>query len=159
MFPNKPEQVFEFRTYTASPGNLERLNDRFRDHTVKLFEKHGMTNVGYWTPAKNEPGAADTLIYLLAHKTSETAKASWDGFRGDPAWAAAKKASEDQAHGPLTIPNGVKSQYLKATDVFADEVKAIGGPRHMRNPKKPLDLSRCGFNYARLGSNQQPSVP
>jgi hypothetical protein len=111
-----PERVFELRTYTASAGNLDRLNNRFRDHTLKLFEKHGMTNVGYWTPATNQPGAADTLIYLLAHKSAESARASWDAFRADPAWAAAKKASEEQAHGSLTVPDGVKSKFLKATD-------------------------------------------
>jgi hypothetical protein len=111
-----PERVFELRTYTSSSGNLDRLNDRFRKHTLKLFEKHGMTNVGYWTPAKNEPGAADTLIYLLAHTSTEAAKKSWDAFRADPAWIAAKKASEEVAGGSLTVPDGVKSVYLKPTD-------------------------------------------
>jgi hypothetical protein len=111
-----PERLFELRTYTASAGNLERLNDRFRNHTIKLFEKHGMTNVGYWNVAKNEPGAADTLIYILAHKSVDDAKKSFDAFRADPAWTAARKASEEQAGGALTVPNGVKSQFMKPTD-------------------------------------------
>jgi len=42
--------VFELRTYTAAAGRLGALNARFRDHTLKLFARHGITNVGYWTP-------------------------------------------------------------------------------------------------------------
>src|SRR5262249_53339108 len=87
-------RVFELRTYTATPGNLENLNARFRDHTLSLFKKHGMTNVGYWNLMKDQTGADNTLIYILAHKTQEAAKASFDAFRKDPDWVAAKDASE-----------------------------------------------------------------
>lgn len=111
-----PERVFEMRTYTATPGRLAALNERFRNHTLKLFERHGMTNVGYWTLAKNEPGAADTLIYFLAHKSADAAKASFGAFRNDPDWVAAKKSSEERAGGSLTAPDGVKSVFLKPTD-------------------------------------------
>ncbi len=111
-----PDRVFELRVYTASKDNLDRLNARFRDHTCKLFDKHGMTNVGYWTPMKDQKGAEDTLVYILAHKSAEAGKASWDNFRKDPDWLAARKASEDKAGGPLTVKDGVKSTYLKATD-------------------------------------------
>jgi hypothetical protein len=110
------DRVFELRTYTASPNNLEHLNARFRDHTCKLFEKHGMTNLGYWVPMKDQKGANDTLIYILAHKSPEAAKASFAAFGKDPAWNAARKASEEKAGGSLTTPGGVKSQFLKATD-------------------------------------------
>jgi hypothetical protein len=118
------ERVFELRTYTASKGNLENLNARFRDHTLKLFEKHGMTNVAYWVLVKEQKGAqsplkehADaTLIYLLAHKNREVAKKSFDAFRSDPAWQSALKASEEKAGGPLTVKDGVKSLFMKATD-------------------------------------------
>jgi hypothetical protein len=109
-------RVFELRTYTASKGNLENLNARFRDHTVKLFEKHGIANVGYWVPLKDQKGADDTLIYLLAHQSEEAAKASFAAFRKDPAWTAALKASEEKAGGPLTVKDGVKSVLLKPTD-------------------------------------------
>src|SRR5205814_1714368 len=94
---NKDTAVYEIRTYYAAPGKLDALNVRFRDHTLKLFEKHGMTNVGYWVPLSDQKGAGDTLIYLLAHKSAEAAKASFDAFRKDPAWLAARKASEEQA--------------------------------------------------------------
>jgi hypothetical protein len=110
------DRVFELRTYTAEPGRLNALNARFRDHTLKLFEKHGITNVGYWTPLPGPKGADNTLIYILAHKDMDAAKASWAGFRGDPAWTAAKTASEQKAGGPLTVPDGVKSVYMKPTD-------------------------------------------
>ena len=59
-------KVYELRTYHCAPGRLEALKARFRDHTVKLFERHGMKNVGYWTSA-DAPASADTLIYILAH--------------------------------------------------------------------------------------------
>ena len=109
-------RVFELRTYTASKGNRASLNARFRDHTMKLFEKHGMTNIGYWVPLKDQKGADETLIYLLAHQSLDAAKASFAAFRADPAWTAARKASEEKAGGPLTVKDGVKSVYLKATD-------------------------------------------
>ncbi|MBM3881048.1 MAG: NIPSNAP family protein [Verrucomicrobia bacterium] len=109
-------RVFELRTYTASPGNLGHLNARFRDHTVKLFEKHGIANVAYWTPAPKESGADDTLVYILSHKSREAAAASFGTFRTDPAWLAARKQSEEKAGGSLTTQGGVKSVFMTATD-------------------------------------------
>jgi hypothetical protein len=108
--------VIEMRTYTATPGKLDNLNARFRDHTLKLFEKHGITNLGYFTPLGGTKGADDTLIYFLAHKSLDAAKTSWDAFRKDADWTAARTASEQKAGGSLTVPNGVKSVFLKPTD-------------------------------------------
>ena len=114
--------VFELRTYTTEAGRLNNLNARFRDHTLKLFEKHGMTNVTYWNLAADQKGAksplvaGNTLIYLLTHKSADAAKASFDAFRADPAWVAAKEASEQKAGGSLTIKDGVKSEFLVPTD-------------------------------------------
>ena len=110
------ERVFELRTYIASPGNLGNLNARFRNHTLKLFEKHGITNIGYWCPLEGQPGAGETLIYIVAHESVEAAKASFGTFREDPDWLAARKASEEKAGGSLTAPGGVMSLFLKATD-------------------------------------------
>ena len=110
------ERLFELRTYTAPAGKLPDLHARFRDHTLALFEKHGMTNLIYWQHLADQPGADVTLTYLLAHKDAETAKASWAAFRADADWIAAKKASEDKAGGSLTVPDGVKSVFMKATD-------------------------------------------
>jgi hypothetical protein len=109
-------RLFELRTYTATPGKLDNLNARFRDHTCKLFEKHGMVNFGYWTPTDKDKGAENTLIYIVAHKHKEASDASWKAFREDPLWVAAKKASEEKAGGSLTVPDGVKSVFMAPTD-------------------------------------------
>jgi hypothetical protein len=107
-------RLFELRTYTAAADKLTDLNNRFRDHTLQLFAKHGIANVAYWTPADKDKGAENTLIYILAHKDKAAAEQSWKAFRADPDWTAAKSASE--VNGPLTVTNGVKSVYMKATD-------------------------------------------
>src|SRR3989337_2617168 len=108
------DRVFELRTYTAPPGKLDALKTRFRDHTVKLFEKHGMTNVGYWVP-QEAPLAENTLIYIVAHSGREAAKKSWDGFRNDPDWVKARTASE--AAGPINIK--VESVFMNPVDFSA----------------------------------------
>ena len=88
------DRVFEMRTYTAYPGKLEDLHSRFRDHTTRLFEKHGMTNIGYWVPQDPER-SQNTIIYILAYPSREFATEAWDAFRADPEWVAAKAASEE----------------------------------------------------------------
>jgi hypothetical protein len=113
---DKSPRVFELRTYTATPGNLPNLLARFRDHTVKLFEKHGMTNIGYWVPVKGAADADTTLIYLLAHKDRDAAKASFAAFGKDPEWQEARKASEVKGGGSLTTKGGVQSLFLKPVE-------------------------------------------
>ncbi len=110
-----PARVFELRTYTTGPGNLTRLHDRFRNHTVGLFSKHGMEHFGYWSLDKGQPGADGTLIYLLAHKSKEASEASFKAFRANPDWIAARDASEKAAGGSLTVKDGVKSVLLAPT--------------------------------------------
>ncbi|MEO7318438.1 MAG: NIPSNAP family protein [Chthoniobacteraceae bacterium] len=110
------ERVFEMRTYTTTPGNLPLLHSRFRDHTIGLFKKHGMTNLFYWQLTADQKEADNTLVYLLAHASVDAAKASFDAFRADADWIAARKASEEKVGGSLTVPDGVKSVFLKATD-------------------------------------------
>lgn len=109
-------RVFELRTYTAAEGRLAALDARFRDHSAGLFAKHGMTNLWYFHPLDADKGAADTLIYLLAHASREAAAASWAAFRADPAWVAARAASEQAAGGALTVKDGVKSVFVLPTD-------------------------------------------
>ena len=92
------------------------MHSRFRDHTLGLFAKHGLTSLGYFQPLPGQPAAANTLLYFLAHKDAAAAKSSWDAFRADPAWLAAKNASETAAGGSLTVPDGVVSIFLKPTD-------------------------------------------
>jgi NIPSNAP len=110
----KKIRLFEIRTYTTEPGKLDALNARFRDHTTKLFEKHGMTNIGYWTPA-DEPRSKDTLIYVIAHESAAAAKQSWDGFRNDPEWVKAR--TESEAAGPIV--RKVESMFANPTDYSA----------------------------------------
>ena len=89
-----PGRVFEMRTYTTLPGQLPKLLARFRDHTTKLFEKHGITNVGYWVPLEGQPGAGNTLTYLLSHASVDAQKKSFDAFRADPEWVKVRTESE-----------------------------------------------------------------
>jgi len=111
------ERVFELRTYTTPEGKLSALNSRFRDHTLKLFTRHGMTHIGYWTPAPDkEPADSRTLIYILSHPSKEAGLKSFETFRADPEWIAAKAASETNGALTLPQPEGVKSMYLRATD-------------------------------------------
>jgi hypothetical protein len=104
-------RVFEIRTYTANEGKLNDLQARFRNHTTKLFKKHGMTNVGYWVP-QDAPLSENTLIYVLAYPSREAAKKSWDGFRNDPEWHKARDASE--VNGKLV--SKVESVFMTPAD-------------------------------------------
>ena len=105
------QKVYELRTYYTHPGKLQDLNTRFRSHTTRIFEKHGMTNVGYWVP-QDEPAKSNTLIYVLAHDSREAAKKSWDAFRNDPEWQKVRTASE--ANGPIVTK--VDSVFMDPTD-------------------------------------------
>lgn len=105
------KRVFELRTYTAPEGKLGELQARFRNHTVRIFEKHGMTNVGYFVP-QDAPASQNTLIYILAHKDREAAKQSWAAFQKDPDWVKAR--TESEANGRLTTQ--VLSVFMDPTD-------------------------------------------
>ena len=85
-------KVFELRTYTATPGNLQNLHARFRDHTIRIFGNHGMKVVGFWSPTSEEE-RGDTLVYMLEHASQEAANASWEAFGQDPEWAGVSEAS------------------------------------------------------------------
>ncbi len=104
-------RVFELRTYTAPEGKLSNLEARFRDHTMRIFENHGMMNVGYWTP-QDAPNSANTLVYIIAHDSREAAAASWDAFRSDPEWSTVSR--ESQVDG--RIVSSVESVFLDPTD-------------------------------------------
>jgi hypothetical protein len=115
----KAGRVIELRTYKMVPDCLDDINARFRDHTMKLFEKHGMTNLIYWNLMADQKEADNTLVYLLAHKSKEAGLASFTAFRQDPDWLAARKASEEKA-GVESLtkpqPEGVQSIYCLPTD-------------------------------------------
>ena len=104
-------KVFELRTYTAPEGKINDLVARFRNDTLRIFEKHGMDNVGYWLPT-DAPASSNTLIYILAHDSRDAATKSWAAFREDPEWKAV--AERTQANGPIV--SKVESVFLEATD-------------------------------------------
>lgn len=110
------DRLFEMRTYRAAKHRLPALHGRFREHTLRLFEKHGITNLGYFQLLPGQPGADETLLYFIAHDDAAAARASWKTFGADPEWQAAKKASEAAAGGSLTAENGVTSILLTPTD-------------------------------------------
>lgn len=104
-------RVFELRTYYVLPGRMKAMNARFRDHTNRLFEKHGIAIVGFWQPA-DPKDAESKLIYILAHKSREAAEKSWADFRNDPEW---KKVREDSEKDGKIIEK-VEALYLNPTD-------------------------------------------
>jgi hypothetical protein len=105
------QRVFELRTYTAPEGKLDALSARFRDHTLELFKKHGITSVGYFLP-QDAPKSQNTFIYILAHPDRQTAQKNWAAFQADPEWR--KAFAESEAQGTLT--SKVESVFLTPTD-------------------------------------------
>jgi hypothetical protein len=105
----KDSRCFELRTYYPAPGKFEALHARFRDHTNKLFVKHGMELVGYWVAADKD---GEKLIYILAHKSRDAAKKSWQDFQNDPDWKKAR--GESEANGKLV--EKVETVFMAATD-------------------------------------------
>jgi hypothetical protein len=104
-------KVFELRIYTATPGNLDNLHARFRDHTTRIFGNHGMKVVGYWTPTSEEE-SENTLVYMLEHASQDAADASWRAFGQDPEWGRVAEVSN--ANGQIL--GGIERRYMKATD-------------------------------------------
>lgn len=110
------QSVYELRTYTTHDGKLDDLDARFRDHTIGLFNKHGMESLGYWHPVDME----NTLIYVIKHKSPDAAKKSWDDFMNDPQWKAVAKSST--ADGPI-LAKAPQSVYMRTTDYSLEMLK------------------------------------
>lgn len=115
----KSGKFYELRIYHAFPGKLEDLHKRFREHTVKLFEKHGMEVVGFWGPTDKEHGSETKLHYILAYPSREARAASWKAFQADPDWVKARTASE--VNGKLV--EKVEQVYLGEVDYFTSKKK------------------------------------
>lgn len=103
-------KVYEMRTYTTYDGKLDALHQRFQNHTMAFFEKHGMENIGYWIPTDPEL-QNNTLIYIVSHDSPEAANTSWDSFRSDPEWQEVYEASH--ADGPIV--ENIESVYMNST--------------------------------------------
>ena len=110
----RADRFFEMRTYYANPGKMPALNARFKDHTTKMFEKHGMTNIGYWSPQTGE-NAENTLVYILAYPSKEAREKSWKAFGEDPDWKKAKADSEKDG----VLVSKVVSVFMTPTDYSA----------------------------------------
>jgi hypothetical protein len=104
-------RIYELRTYHVVPGKMQALVDRFRNHTVKLFEKHGMKVVGFWTPTDPKQ-TQTTLIYVLSFRSREDADRAWTTFQNDPDWQAVKK--ETEKNGKLV--ERVDSVFMRPTE-------------------------------------------
>lgn len=114
-FPETGTSLFyEMRRYTTNEGKLDALDARFRDHTIGLFEKHGITNLPYFHLAADEEGVGTTLLYFIAAPSEESRNASFEAFSKDPAWKAAREASEKA--GKILVKQGVEALYLQTTD-------------------------------------------
>lgn len=87
--------VFEVRTYIASAGKFDDLQARFRDHTIRIFERHGMKSIAYWIPLDQR----NTLVYIIQHESREAAARNWKAFGSDPEWV--KIAAASNANGNL----------------------------------------------------------
>lgn len=118
------ERVYELRTYTTNEGKLENLNARFRDHTLRIFKRHGMENHAYWVPVGE--GEDNTLVYIISHASNDAAKASWDGFRGDAEWQ--KVAAESEKDGKI-LAKRPDSVYMETTDFSPQNFESTEEPR------------------------------
>lgn len=106
-------RFFEMRTYHVADGKMEALHDRFRQHTNRLFKKHGIDMVGYWTvSAKPGEGPKNTLVFILGYPSREEQPKRWQAFANDPDWVKAKNESERD--GPLV--SKVEQTFLAPTD-------------------------------------------
>lgn len=102
--------IYEQRIYEAMPGRLPDVIARFRDHTTEIFERHGIKNIGYWTPSVGE--WSDRLVYLVAFEDEGQRERAWASFRADPEWAKVTAASE--ANGKIV--KRVSNSLLTPTD-------------------------------------------
>jgi hypothetical protein len=101
--------IYEWRVYEIIPGKKKALNERFAKHTIKLFEKHGMSVVGFWESTIG--GRTNTLYYMLAFRDLEHLESAWKDFASDPEWQGV--ASESEKDGPLVA--SIANMVLKPT--------------------------------------------
>ena len=103
--------VYEHRTYIIPPGRMHDILARFRDHTMALFERHGIEVVGFWVTDIGERSYGE-LVYICRFSDLNARQAAWEAFRADPEWVEVKARTE--ANGPIVARVDVK--ILQATD-------------------------------------------
>ncbi|MEX1011590.1 MAG: NIPSNAP family protein [Balneolaceae bacterium] len=109
--PQVEEPVYQMRIYTAHEGKFEDLKTRFRDHTIRIFEKHGIESIGYWIP---QPPAGDgnTLICIVSYENQAATETSWEAFVNDPEWQQVYE--ESNADGPIV--RQAETFYMNSAD-------------------------------------------
>lgn len=105
-------RVFELRTYYTNEGKLPDLHARFRDHTLTLFEKHGMTNIVYFDLDTDQPGVENTLLYFISHESVEAASQNWQAFISDAQWQSVYEASIEEG----ALVDSLTSMFLRPVD-------------------------------------------
>ena len=101
--------IYELRVYTALPGRMPALLKRFQNDTLRIWEKHGIRQAGFWTTLGG--GSNNDLTYLVAWESLAEREKNWTAFMNDPEWVAARAKSE--ADG-LIVAN-VASSFLQPT--------------------------------------------
>ena len=147
-------RAYELRIYTTNEGKLNALLARFRDHTCKIFEKHGMENIGYWVPLERADDAETTLIYVIAHKSRDAAKDNWKAFGADPDWQAARKASEAAGKILAKAPESIfmtTTEYSPPVKVGAGDKERVFEMRTYTTPAGKLDALHAPFKNHTIG--------
>ena len=101
--------VYELRIYEVVPGRLQALHNRFANHTLGFFQRHGIQVVGFWT---EEVGTSNQLVYLLAFESLAARERKWSAFQADPEWQAVRARSEAEG-GPIVAR--VRNTILRPT--------------------------------------------
>lgn len=101
--------IYEQRIYTCNPGKLPLLNRRFETATLKIWRKHGIHAVGFFTTLVGED--ANDLTYLIAWESMAERERKWTAFSSDPDWLKAR--AESEVDGPLLAR--VRNQFLAPT--------------------------------------------
>jgi NIPSNAP len=142
----KPDKLYELRLYTANEGKLPDLHARFRDHTMRLFEKHGIENIIYWTVSEGAAGddAKNLLVYIIAHKDQAAATASWAAFQADPEWKTAAAKSEENGKLLAKAPGSV---FMKPVD-FSPADEPVNGKSNA--PARLFELRKYNDGEARV---------
>lgn len=109
-----PDRTFEVRTYRSAPGRLDALSSRFRDHTLGIFARHGVSVTAFFQARDENDPTTGTLVYICDFPSREAADAAWASFREDPEWTKVRAESEERAGGPLTT--SVESLFVEPTD-------------------------------------------
>ena len=101
--------IMEMRVYRCLPGRLPALMKRFDTLTLKLWDKHGIKQAGFWTTLVGESNLE--LYYLLAWESLADRDKKWNAFQADPEWLA--KRAETEKDGPIVA--NVANQLLTPT--------------------------------------------